>query len=57
MPLPPAPSSNENFKVVIRTRPPLEKEIDEVAGFDPIVRVNPDGRSVIIHEYLGAEIS
>lgn len=44
----------ENFKVVIRIRPPLPREIDPTFGFASIVYVSPDKKSLSIQEYLGA---
>ena len=46
--------SRENFKVVIRLRPPLPREIDPVYGFSGIVEVSEDKKQVCIEEYLGA---
>ena len=34
--------SRENFKVVIRVRPPLPREIDPVYGFTSVTQVGPD---------------
>ncbi len=47
--------SRDNFKVVIRVRPPLQREIDPVNGFYSISQVNPDHKSIALTEYLGAE--
>ena len=46
--------NRENFKVVIRVRPPLQREIDSYYGFSPIVTVSPDHKQISILEYLGA---
>ena len=46
--------NRENFKVVIRVRPPLSREIDQVYGFSPIVTVSSDHKQISIQEYLGA---
>jgi hypothetical protein len=43
--------------VVIRLRPPLERELDSHCQFRPIVSVSPDNRSCAIMEYLGAEVN
>ena len=50
----PLNDNRENFKVVIRVRPPLSREIDPEFGFSPIVSVSPDHKQVSIQEYLGA---
>ena len=50
----PLNDNRENFKVVIRVRPPLAREIDPVYGFSPIVSVSPDRKQISIQEYLGA---
>ena len=49
--------SNDNFKVVIRVRPPLEREMDHYCRFRPIINVSPDNHSCAIMEYLGAEVN
>jgi kinesin family protein 3/17 len=46
--------NRENFKVVIRVRPPLPREIDSYYGFSPIVSVSPDHKQISVLEYLGA---
>ena len=43
-----------NFKVVIRIRPPLKREVDPSVPFQGII--NEDGKNCTIQEYLGAEI-
>ncbi len=48
-------SKNPNFKVVIRTRPPLPRESDNSCPFESIVMVDNSHKSVTIKEYLGAE--
>jgi hypothetical protein len=45
-------SNAGNFKVVIRVRPPLDRE-KPYGHFRPVVEVSPDSRSVGIMEYLG----
>lgn len=50
----PLNDNRENFKVVIRVRPPLAREIDPEYGFSPIVSVSPDHKQISIQEYLGA---
>lgn len=47
----------ENFKVVIRVRPPLPREINQMYGFSSIVGVSQDSKSVTILEYLGAALN
>ena len=46
---------SNNFKVVIRVRPPLNRE-KHGSYFLPIVQVGQDSRSVHIMEYFGREI-
>ena len=48
---------NDNFKVIIRLRPPLMREIAENCEFRSIVQVHPDNKSCSIMEYLGAEVN
>jgi len=43
----------DNFKVAIRVRPPLSREIDSTFGFSPIVEVF-ENKQVCIVEYMGA---
>ena len=50
-------TSNENFKVVIRVRPPLQREKVDGCDFRSIVQVAGDHKSCAIMEYLGAEVS
>ncbi|OMJ69110.1 hypothetical protein SteCoe_33260 [Stentor coeruleus] len=50
----PSNDNRENFKVVIRVRPPLSREIDPMYGFSSIVSVSPDHKQISIQEYLGA---
>ena len=45
--------ARENFKVVIRLRPPLPREIDSVFGFRSIVEVTETNKRVTIEEYQG----
>ncbi len=47
---------NDNFKVVIRVRPPLPRETRDDCEFRGIVSVSPDNKSCAIMEYLGAEV-
>ena len=48
--------SNDNFKVVIRLRPPLPRECIEGCEFRPIVSV-AQNKTCSIMEYLGAEVN
>ena len=58
-------ASNENFKVVIRVRPPLPRERTEGLEFKPIIQVGRnygasgevESKSCQIMEYLGAEVN
>lgn len=43
---------SENFKVAVRVRPPVEREIDSDYGFFSVVRV-ADHNSITIIEYMG----
>lgn len=49
--------SNDNFKVVIRVRPPLPRERVEGCEFRSIVSVAPTNKTCSIMEYLGAEVN
>lgn len=44
----------ENFKVAIRVRPPLEREIDPTYGFSSIAKVTNQSCAISLLEYLGA---
>lgn len=48
-------SVSSNFQVVIRVRPPLQRERSH-GVFRPVVQVSPDNKSVAIMEYLGQEV-
>ncbi len=50
-------SSNDNFKVVIRVRPPLPRERTDGCEFRSIVQVTQENKSCAIMEYLGAEVN
>lgn len=49
--------SNDNFKVVIRVRPPLPREQVDGCEFRSIVQVAPNNKTCSIMEYLGAEVN
>lgn len=49
-------STNENFKVVIRVRPPLPREMNVEQGFVNIVKVDED-KMITISENLAIEIN
>ncbi len=49
--------SNDNFKVIIRLRPPLPRERADNCDFQSIIQVHPDSKSCSIMEYLGAEVN
>ena len=51
------PNSNQNFKVVIRVRPPLPREMSDNLEFMPITQISPDSKACQIQEYLGAEVT
>lgn len=44
----------DNFKVLIRVRPPLPREVDPVYGFHSVVQVSAEHKRISIEEYLGA---
>ena len=48
-------NNGNNFSVVVRVRPPLQRE-SHSGYFSPIIQVSPDNRSIAIMEYLGREI-
>lgn len=57
---------NVNFKVVVRVRPPLKREMPPkgikdddglTLKFLPITEISSDHRSLTLVEYLGKEIS
>ena len=50
-------STNQNFKVVIRVRPPLQREKIQGCQFRPVVQVASHNKSCSIMEYLGAEVN
>lgn len=47
--------NNKNFKVMVRVRPPLPREL-EATHFLPTIKVNPDGKKVTIYEYYNIEM-
>ena len=49
------PGTQFNFKVAIRIRPPLPRELNSKHEFCSVVTVAPDNRSVSIMEYIGKE--
>lgn len=48
-------SSGNNFKVVVRLRPPLSRE-KQGNFFLPVMQVGPENRSIAIMEYFGREV-
>jgi len=46
--------SASNFSVVIRVRPPLERELHGDRPFENVVRVGADARSIVLSENLAA---
>ena len=49
------PRANNNFKVVIRTRPPLQRELNNIGGpFQNVVLVDKDEKVITISENLQA---
>lgn len=49
-------TKDQNFKVVVRVRPPLEREIDPTSGFTSVTQISQNNKNITIQEYLGAEI-
>ena len=47
---------DQNFKVIVRVRPPLPREIDMHSGFTSITQISKNNKNITIQEYLGAEI-
>ena len=48
---------NDNFKVIIRVRPPLPREQDDMAPFRSCIHITPDNKSISLMEYMGAEVN
>jgi len=48
---------SQNFKVVIRVRPPLAREMSENLDFMPVTQITTDNKACVIQEYLGAEVT
>jgi len=46
--------NNKNFKVVVRVRPPVQREL-ESDHFISTTQVNPDSKRISIYEYFNAE--
>ena len=46
-------NKNENMKVMVRIRPPLEREIEFGIPFRSISEVSSDNKMITIYEYLG----
>lgn len=51
------PTKNDNFKVIIRVRPPLPREQDQSCPFRSCLHITPDNKSVSLMEYMGAEVN
>ena len=49
-------SKNQNFQVVIRVRPPLQREVSHDAPFRSIVHIDQRSQQVSCMEYMGAEV-
>ena len=50
-------NANQNFRVVIRIRPPLSREITDSMSFMPVIQISQDNKQCTIQEYLGAEVT
>lgn len=48
-------SSNKNFKVVVRVRPPLPRELHGVRAFQNVIGVDKKGKQITISENLNAQ--
>ena len=48
---------DDNFKVIIRVRPPLPREQDSSVPFRSCLHITPDNKSVSLMEYMGAEVN
>jgi len=48
---------DDNFKVIIRVRPPLPREQDSLVPFRSCLHISPDNKSVSLMEYMGAEVN
>jgi hypothetical protein len=51
-----ASNTNQNFKVVVRLRPPLPREKQGGNFFFPVMQVHPDNRAISVMEYFGREV-
>ena len=49
--------NSDNMKVVIRVRPPLQRECVSGCEFRPVVKVGMDNKTCQIMQYLGAEVN
>lgn len=49
-------SKDDNFKVIIRVRPPLQREQHSSVPFRSILHITPDNKNVSLMEYMGAEV-
>ena len=47
---------DDNFKVIIRVRPPLPREQHDHVPFRSCLYISPDSKSVSLMEYMGAEV-
>lgn len=47
---------DDNFKVIIRVRPPLPREQDSHVPFRSCLHISPENKSVSLMEYMGAEV-
>lgn len=48
---------DDNFKVIIRVRPPLPREQDSLVPFRSCLHISPDSKSISLMEYMGAEVN
>ena len=51
----PSFNPDENFKVAVRVRPPIQREVEGPRPFVNVVRIPPDGKSITLCEHLETE--
>jgi kinesin family protein 3/17 len=51
------PGKDDNFKVIIRVRPPLPREQDASVPFRSCLHISPENKNISLMEYMGAEVN
>lgn len=51
------PGRDDNFKVIIRVRPPLPREQEPSCPFRSCLHISPDNKNISLMEYMGAEVN